>query len=363
LSDLKSIFSETAIKPETDKTETAARLVPKLLFKMIEKNEALSSEILAILVGWSIVKNTDLTISDIFEELKSNVDEEKQELVKKCEKLWNSSAKESKKKKKKQSETLPDAPKSFDNLSKFIFFSSQISEKDENLPLLTKITTLVDDFDEIEAHFLQKLISSENFKRNFLKSEFAKNYLFTVFVENKFLKDFCMEHFKNAGILPPKTLWQHFDTAILVEFCEANGVHDYLINERSEDLLADEKLLQKSLSGAPKDFLKALYSKNQKIIEIMEEDQIVKLCEFDEILEKEAANLSINILIKIINNATKIKTKFLAAKNIRNFAGIEETLKELFGNSVMSEDFEKCILENPDLLQFTKVCFCNFWSF
>ena len=89
----------------------------------------------------------------------------------------------------------------------------------------------------------------------------------------------------------------------------------------------------------------------------MEEDQIVKLCEFDEILEKEAANLSINILIKIINNATKIKTKFLAAKNIRNFAGIEETLKELFGNSVMSEDFEKCILENPDLLQFTKVCF------
>lgn len=353
LSDLKSIFSEDSSKSKTDSEEAPS--VPKLLLKMIEKNQALTPEILAILVGWSIVKNTELTIPAIFEELKEACQYQKKKLVVKCEKLWNPCANKSKKMKKKQPESALEAPKSFDNLSKFIFLAAQISEKDQNLPLLSTITTLVEYFDEIEARYLQKLINSENFKRNFLKSEFARNYLFTVFLENKFLKSFCVEYFKNAGMLPPKTLLQHFDTAVLVEFCSADGVHDYLREHRIDNLLADEKLLQKSVSAAPKFFLKAIYAKNPTVAEILDENEILKLCEFEDILEKEASSLSINILVKIINNGNSNKAKFLAARNIRNFAGIEKDLKQLFENSVMSDDFQECINANPALLKFTKV--------
>ena len=71
--------------------------------------------------------------------------------------------------------------------------------------------------------------------------------------------------------------------------------------------MCPRELLQKSLSSAPKDLLKTLYAKNPKITEMMEENEILKLCEFEEILEKEANNLSVNILVKIINNGKSRK--------------------------------------------------------
>ncbi|CAG5094975.1 Oidioi.mRNA.OKI2018_I69.XSR.g13971.t1.cds [Oikopleura dioica] len=214
LSELKSLISPRSSDTPMEVSRLPSSPLPKIIVKLIEKDNSISPEVLAIFVAWSIVKRPELTLAAIFDALRELANEENESIIRKCEKLWI----ETKKSKNKKRKSGCEAPECFDNLSKFIFYVSKIEEANENVPLLTQIASLIEDFSEIEAHHLVSLLESTSFQRNFLKSEFSKNYLFTVLVENKLMKQFCMKYFNNSGLVPPKTLWEHFDTRTLRAF-------------------------------------------------------------------------------------------------------------------------------------------------